>query len=52
MKRIESIEKIGDYGIKIRFPHSKDREFPLLLAGVMPILPKHAINVDDFEKMG
>ncbi|WP_240532168.1 extracellular solute-binding protein [Bartonella birtlesii] len=52
MKRIESIEKIGDYGIKIRFPHSKDREFPLLLAGVMPILPKHAINVDDFEKNG
>ncbi len=50
MKRIESIEKIGDYGIKMCFPNSKDREFPLLLASVMPILPKHAINVDDFEK--
>ncbi|ETS07390.1 extracellular solute-binding protein [Bartonella henselae] len=52
IKRIESVEKIGDHGIKIRFPHSKDREFPLLLASVMPILPKHAINVDDFEKNG
>ncbi|WP_455474818.1 extracellular solute-binding protein [Bartonella sp. B30(2025)] len=52
MKRIESIEKIGDYGIKMRFPHSKDREFPLLLASVMPVLPKHAINIDNFEKNG
>ncbi len=52
MKRIESVEKIGNYGIKIRFPNSKDREFPLLLASVMPILPKHAINIDDFEKNG
>ncbi|AQX26616.1 peptide/nickel transport system substrate-binding protein [Bartonella sp. Raccoon60] len=52
MKRIESIEKIGSHGIKMRFPNSKDREFPLLLASVMPILPKHAINVDDFEKNG
>ncbi|WP_336279300.1 extracellular solute-binding protein [Bartonella sp. CB175] len=52
MKRIESTEKIGDYGIKLSFPSSKDREFPLLLASVMPILPKHAINVDDFEKNG
>ncbi|WP_244426375.1 hypothetical protein [Bartonella florencae] len=33
MKRIESTEKIGDHGIRIRFPHLKDREFSLLLAG-------------------
>lgn len=52
MKRIESIEKISDHGIIMRFPNSKDREFPLLLASVMPILPKHAINVDNFEKNG
>ncbi|MDD9332435.1 MAG: ABC transporter substrate-binding protein [Bartonella sp.] len=50
MKRIESIEKIGSHGIKMRFPNSKDREFPLLLASVMPILPKHAIKVYYFEK--
>ncbi|WP_442894943.1 extracellular solute-binding protein [Bartonella sp. CB178] len=52
MKRIESTEKIGNNGVKIYFPHSKDREFPLLLASVMPILPKHTINADDFEKNG
>ncbi|WP_102830503.1 extracellular solute-binding protein [Bartonella bovis] len=52
MKRIESIEVVNNHGIKMRFPQSKDREFPLILAGVMPILPKHAINVDDFEKNG
>ncbi|MFT4321120.1 extracellular solute-binding protein [Bartonella bacilliformis] len=52
IKNIESIEIIGNHGIRMNFPHSKDREFPLLLASAMPILPKHAINVDDFEKNG
>ncbi|MCZ2204291.1 extracellular solute-binding protein [Bartonella sp. A5(2022)] len=52
MKRIESVEKMSDHSIIMRFPNSKDREFPLILASVMPILPKHAINVDNFEKNG
>nr|WP_236824043.1 extracellular solute-binding protein [Bartonella ancashensis] len=52
MKNIESVEIIGNHGIKMRFPNSKDRELPLLLAGSMPVLPKHAININNFEKNG
>ncbi|MCZ2328235.1 extracellular solute-binding protein [Bartonella sp. F2] len=52
MKRIESVEKINNHAIKMRFSHSKDREFPLILASVMPVLPKHAINIENFEKNG
>ncbi|EJF88731.1 extracellular solute-binding protein [Bartonella tamiae] len=52
MKRIETIEKIDEHTIKLTFPHSKDREFPLILSTSIPILPKHAIDVDHFEENG
>ena len=52
MKRIESVEKIDTYTVKMRFPHSNDREFPFILASSIPVLPKHLINVKTFEKNG
>ena len=52
MKRIEHIEKLDEQTVKMEFPHSKDREFPFILASSMPVLPKHAIDVENFEKNG
>lgn len=52
MKRIEHIEKLDNLTVKMEFLHSKDREFPFILASSIPVLPKHAINIDNFEKNG
>lgn len=52
MKRIESVEKIDTYTVKMLFSHSNDREFPFILASSIPVLPKHLINVEIFEKNG
>lgn len=48
MDRISKIEKIGERGIRFTFNETADREFPLVLA-LMPVLPKHAIDVDKFD---
>ncbi|MFZ1814321.1 MAG: extracellular solute-binding protein [Rhizobiaceae bacterium] len=48
MKRIESIEKTGDRKVKFTFNKDSDREFPLIIAGSTPVLPKHSINVETF----
>jgi len=48
-KKIARVEKIGDRGIRFDLDGSHDRELPLIL-GLMPILPKHAINADTFDK--
>lgn len=48
MKRIEKIEKTGDRSVKFKFNDQSDREFPLIVAGFMPVLPKHATNIEDF----
>lgn len=52
MKRIEHIEKLDELTVKMEFMHSKDREFPFILASSIPVLPKHAIDIDNFEKNG
>lgn len=52
MKRIEHIERLDDLTVKMEFMHSKDREFPFILASSIPVLPKHAIDIDTFEKNG
>ncbi len=49
MRRIDKIEKTGDHSVKFTFNDESDREFPLIVAGFMPVLPKHATNVDNFE---
>lgn len=51
-RRIIHMEKVGNSGIKFIFKSPADREFPLIIASSMPILPKHAINIDTFEKGG
>lgn len=48
MSRIEKIEKTGERKVRFSFNDKSDREFPLLIASTMPVLPKHAIEVDGF----
>ncbi|NTS33905.1 ABC transporter substrate-binding protein [Phyllobacterium sp. BT25] len=48
MKLISKIEKIGERGIRFTFNDQANREFPLILS-LMPVLPKHAINIDTFD---
>jgi peptide/nickel transport system substrate-binding protein len=47
--KIDSVDRVGQYGVRFNIAKAKDRELPLLL-GFMPVLPKHAIDVDTFEK--
>lgn len=49
MERIEKIEKTGPNKVKFTFNDQADREFPLII-GLMPVLPKHAINVATFDQ--
>ena len=50
MKQIDKIEKIGERGIRFTFNDKANREFPLLLASTMPVLPKHAVDPETFGK--
>ncbi|MCB1502288.1 MAG: ABC transporter substrate-binding protein [Bauldia sp.] len=47
--KVERIERIGDRGVRFHIENANDRELPLIL-GLMPVLPKHAINPDTFDK--
>ncbi|MBX3577825.1 MAG: ABC transporter substrate-binding protein [Rhizobiaceae bacterium] len=47
-KKIETMEKVGERGVRLTFKQP-DRELPLIL-GSLPILPKHAINAETFDK--
>ena len=47
--RIEKIEKTGPQTVKFTFNETSDREFPLLIAGFTPVLPRHATDVDNFD---
>jgi peptide/nickel transport system substrate-binding protein len=49
MRKIERIEKTADNKVKFTFNAESDREFPLIVAGFMPVLPKHATQVEGFE---
>lgn len=48
MTRIEKIEKTGERSVRFVFNDKSDREFPLLIAATMPVLPKHAIDPATF----
>jgi peptide/nickel transport system substrate-binding protein len=41
-------EAIGQRGVRFDLAGADDRELPLII-GLMPVLPKHAINPDTFE---
>ena len=45
--KVGSVEIIADRGIRFKFDAEGDREIPLIM-GLMPILPKHAIDADSF----
>ena len=47
--KIDGYERIGERGIRFNLATAKDRELPLIL-GLMPILPKHAIDPETFDK--
>jgi peptide/nickel transport system substrate-binding protein len=47
--KVVKAEAIGDRSVRFDLTGNDDRELPLIL-GLMPVLPKHAINVDTFEE--
>ncbi|WP_316862412.1 extracellular solute-binding protein [uncultured Cohaesibacter sp.] len=51
IKRIVSIEEPGEKQIRFVFEDGSDRELPLLI-GMLPVLPKHAIDPEQFSKSG
>ncbi|WP_431322244.1 extracellular solute-binding protein [Rhizobium sp. YTU87027] len=50
LNAVEKMEKVGDHGVRFTFNDKADREFPLILAGSTPILPKHAIDPETFDR--
>ncbi|MFZ1681616.1 MAG: extracellular solute-binding protein [Rhizobiaceae bacterium] len=49
VKKIAAMQKVGERGVRFTFAGQGDRELPLIL-GLMPVLPRHAINPADFGK--
>lgn len=47
--KISSVERVGQYGVRFDLKGADDRELPLII-GLMPILPKHAIDPATFDK--
>jgi peptide/nickel transport system substrate-binding protein len=48
VNKIATMEKVGTQGLRLTFKEP-DRELPLIL-GLMPVLPKHAIDAENFQK--
>jgi peptide/nickel transport system substrate-binding protein len=46
--KVASAEIVGERAIRFDLAGSNDRELPLIL-GLMPVLPRHAINPETFE---
>lgn len=51
IKRIKEIERLSNDQVRFVFNDGSDRELPLLI-GLLPILPKHAIDPEKFAKSG
>jgi peptide/nickel transport system substrate-binding protein len=47
--KVEKIVRIGERGVKLIFTPDGDREMPLIM-GLMPVLPKHLIEPEQFDK--
>lgn len=47
--KIERVERIGERGVKMVFKDGGDREMPLIM-GLMPVMPKHLVNPETFDK--
>ena len=48
--KVKAIEKVGERGVRFDLTGADDRELPLILGLSLPILPKHAIDADTFDK--
>jgi peptide/nickel transport system substrate-binding protein len=48
VNKIATMEKVGTLGVRFTFK-APDRELPLIL-GLMPVLPKHATDAENFQK--
>jgi peptide/nickel transport system substrate-binding protein len=46
--KVAKAERLSDRSVRFTFDAAGDREIPLIL-GLMPVLPKHAINPDTYE---
>ena len=46
--KVSRVDITGPRSVRFELSGSEDRELPLIL-GLMPVLPKHAIDVDRFE---
>lgn len=49
MDKVAKMEKRGDLSVRFILKEDAGREFPLIL-GLMPVLPKHATDADNFDK--
>jgi peptide/nickel transport system substrate-binding protein len=47
--KVARAEKVGERGVKFTFAGGGDREMPLIM-GLMPVLPRHALTAESFEK--
>lgn len=48
-KKVTKVEKTGERQVRFTFDASGDREMPLII-GLMPVLPRHLIDPERFEK--
>jgi peptide/nickel transport system substrate-binding protein len=48
-QKVSKAEKTGDRKVRFTFDGSGDREMPLIM-GLMPVLPRHLIDPETFEK--
>jgi peptide/nickel transport system substrate-binding protein len=46
---VSKMEKIGEHGVRFTFNDKADRETPMVF-GLMPVLPKHAIDPETFDR--
>ena len=49
LKGVAKMEKVGERSVLIHFNEAANRETPLIIA-MLPILPKHVIDADNFER--
>lgn len=48
VSKIAAMEKVGTHGVRFTFGEG-DRELPLII-GLMPVLPEHATDAENFQK--
>ncbi|MEZ5873634.1 MAG: extracellular solute-binding protein [Hyphomicrobiales bacterium] len=48
-KKVAKVEKTGERKVRFTFDDAGDREMPLIM-GLMPVLPKHLLTAEAFEK--